>query len=400
MQRIPAAAPRADRRIEFSRSSTDRVAFGVCSGVARRYGIDTYVVRIAVLLLTLTGGLGVVVYLLGWAISAPPDEAVAGRLAEPGVLPARSAAVAAATAGLLMTARNVGLWPGDGIMVPAIVVASGSALLWYRGRELHSGGDPLERALQGRTTPVRALAGVALALSGLVALVAGGVHVQQLPAALAALAMALAGAAVLVGPYVVRLTTQLRDEERARIRDQERNDMAAHLHDSVLQTLALMQRAAADPRRMVMLARRQERELRSWLYDARASAEAGSLTARAEAIAAEVELDHGLPIDLVVVGDVEVTAAVDSLLLAVREATVNAAKHSQADVVSIYIEVEPGSVTAFVRDKGVGFDPAVIGEDRRGIDMSIRDRIGRADGRAVLESALGAGTEWELSVPR
>ena len=258
----------------------------------------------------------------------------------------------------------------------------------------------MERVLQGRTTPVRALAGVALALSGLVALVAGGVHVQQLPAALAALAMALAGAAVLVGPYVARLTTQLRDEERARIRDQERNDMAAHLHDSVLQTLALMQRAAADPRRMVMLARRQERELRSWLYDVRASAEPGSLTARAEAIAAEVELDHGLPIDLVVVGDAEVTAAVDALLLAVREATVNAAKHSQADLVSIYIEVEPNAITAFVRDKGVGFDPTLVGSDRRGIAMSIRDRIGRADGRAVLDSAPGAGTEWELSVPR
>ncbi len=154
-------------------------------------------------------------------------------------------------------------------MVPAIVVASGSALMWYHGRESHPEGDPLERVLQGRATPLRALGGVALALAGVVALVARGVRVDQLPAALAALAMALAGAAVLVGPYVGRLTTQLRDEERARIRDQERNDMAAHLHDSVLQTLALMQRAAADPRRMVMLARRQERELRSWLYDAK-----------------------------------------------------------------------------------------------------------------------------------
>ncbi len=400
MEHTPAAARRANRRIEFSRSSTDRVLFGVCSGVAKRYGIDTYVVRIALLLLTLTGGLGVILYLIGWAISTPPDDAPGNTTTEPGVLSARSAAVAAATGGLLMTARNVGLWPGDGIMVPAIVVASGSALLWYRGRELHPGGDPLERVMQGSTTPVRALAGVALALSGLVALVAGGVHVQQLPAALAALAMALAGAAVLVGPYVARLTTQLRDEERARIRDQERNDMAAHLHDSVLQTLALMQRAAADPRRMVMLARRQERELRSWLYDVRASAAAGTLSARAEAIAAEVELDHGLPVDLVVVGDVEVTVAVDALLLAVREATVNAAKHSQADLVSIYIEVEPSSITAFVRDKGVGFDLAEIGADRRGIAMSIRDRLERTGGRAHLDSASGAGTEWELSVPR
>jgi signal transduction histidine kinase/phage shock protein PspC (stress-responsive transcriptional regulator) len=400
MEHTRAATRRADHRIEFSRSSTDRVLLGVCSGVARRYGVDTYVVRIALLLLTLTGGLGVVLYLVGWAISTPPDDAQGRAVAEQGTMSARSGAVAAAAGGVLMTARNLGLWPGDGIMVPAVVVASGSALLWYRGRDLHPEGDPLERVLQGRTTPVRALAGVALALSGLVALVAGGVHVEQLPAALAALAMALAGAAVLIGPYVARLTTQLRDEERARIRDQERNDMAAHLHDSVLQTLALMQRAAADPRRMVMLARRQERELRSWLYDVRASAAAGSLSARAEVIAADVELDHGLPVDLVVVGDAEVTPGVDALLLAVREATVNAAKHSDADLVSIYIEVEPTSVTAFVRDKGVGFAPSEVAEDRRGIAMSIRDRIERAGGRAVLDSASGAGTEWELAVPR
>lgn len=398
MQSTPAAR-RAGRRAEFHRSSTDRVLVGVCGGVARRYGIDAYVVRIAVLLLTLTGGLGVVLYLLGWAVSEGPADVAGQPDAGAPVVPTRSLAVVAATGGLLMTARNIGVWPGDALMVPAVVVASGSALMWYRGRETHPDGDPLERVLHGRVTPLRSLGGVALALAGVVALAAGGVRVAQLPAALAALAMALAGAAVLVGPYIGRLTTELRDEERARIRDQERNDMAAHLHDSVLQTLALMQRAAADPRRMVMLARRQERELRSWLYDVRASAAAGSLSVRAEAIAAEVELDHGLPVDLVVVGDVDVSPKVEALLLAVREATVNAAKHSEADLVSIYVEVEPHNVTAFVRDKGIGFAPAEIGDDRRGIAMSIRDRIERVGGRAVLDSARGAGTEWELVVP-
>jgi signal transduction histidine kinase len=393
-------APGAERRPTFQRSSTDRMLFGVCGGLARRYGVDAYVVRIALLLLTLTGGLGVVLYVAAWALSATPEAMPTTDQLEPNVVTTRTLAAAAATGGLLMTARNVGLWPGDTIMVPAVVVAAGSALLWYRGRELHPDGDPLERVLEGRTTPLRALGGVALALAGVVALVARGVRVDQLPAALAALAMALAGTAVLVGPYIGRLTTQLRDEERARIRDQERNDMAAHLHDSVLQTLALMQRAAADPRRMVMLARRQERELRSWLYDSKTSAVVGSMSARAEGIAAEVEFDHGLPVDLVVVGDVAVTPSVDALLLAVREATVNAAKHSNADQVSIYIEVEPDTITAFVRDKGIGFSAAEIGDDRRGIAMSIRDRIGRVGGRAVLESAGGAGTEWELVVPK
>jgi signal transduction histidine kinase len=256
--------------------------------------------------------------------------------------------------------------------------------------------------LQGRTTPVRALAGVVLAIAGVGAFAAGGVKIRQLPAALAALAMALAGAGVLVGPYVARLTTQLRDEERARIRDQERNNMAAHLHDSVLQTLALMQRAAADPRRMVMLARRQERELRSWLYDTRgiAATSTGSLNARAEAMAADVELVHGLPVDVVVVGDAEMTPSLEALLLAMREAAVNAVKHAHADHVSLYVEVEPGEVTGFVRDKGVGFALREVGDDRRGITMSIRDRIERVGGRATLETAPGAGTEWELVVPR
>jgi signal transduction histidine kinase len=393
-------APHVARRVEFARSSSDRMLFGVCGGAARRYGVDAYVVRIALLLLTLAGGLGVILYVVGFALSRSPDELPPPEAVEPGLVSARTVAVAAATGGLLMTARNIGLWPGDAIMVPAIIVAAGSALMWYHGREAHHEGDPLERVLQGRATPLRALGGVALAMAGVVALVARGVRVDQLPAALAALAMALAGAAVLVGPYIGRLTTQLRDEERARIRDQERNDMAAHLHDSVLQTLALMQRAASDPRRMVMLARRQERELRSWLYDAKSNAEVGSLSARAEGIAAEVELDHGMPVDLIVVGDIEVTGAVDALLLAVREATVNAAKHATADLVSVYIEVEPNTVTAFVRDKGVGFSAAEIGQDRRGIAMSIRDRIERVGGRATLESAPGAGTEWELVVPR
>jgi signal transduction histidine kinase/phage shock protein PspC (stress-responsive transcriptional regulator) len=386
-------------RLEFARSSTDRMLFGVCGGAARRFGVDAYVVRLALLLLTLTGGLGVVLYVVGWAVSRPAEELPPPKPIDPRLVTARSIAVAAATGGLLMTARNIGVWPSDTIMIPAVIVASGSALLWYRGRDSHA-ADPLERVLQGRVTPMRTLGGIALAFAGVVALVARGVRVDQLPAALASLAMALAGAAVLIGPYLGRLTTQLRDEERARIRDQERNDMAAHLHDSVLQTLALMQRAAADPRRMVMLARRQERELRSWLYDAKASTSSGSLSARAEGIAAEVELDHGLPVDLVVVGDVTVTPSIDALLLAVREATVNAAKHAEADLVSIYIEVEPHSITAFVRDKGVGFSETGIGDDRKGIARSIRDRIDRVGGRAVLESTAGAGTEWELMVPR
>ena len=388
-----------ERHSFFVRSSTDRVMLGVAGGFARKYGVDSYLIRIGLLLLTLTGGLGVILYLGCWVLSAAANDEVVAPV-EPRLAETRSMAAAAAVGALLIAARNIDVWPGDALMLPAVVVAGGSALVWYRSRGASEVTDPLERVLQGRATPLRALAGGSLAFFGVVALVARGVALKQLPAALAAVAMALAGAAVLIGPYIGRLTAHVRDEERARIRDAERNAMAAQLHDSVLQTLALMQRATDDPRRMLMLARRQERELRSWLYDNKAGVAVGMLSVRAEELAAEVELDHGLPVDLVVVGDCELSTATEALLLAVREATVNAAKHSQADQVSIYIEVEPTVVTAFVRDKGVGFKLASIRGDRRGIALSIRDRVEHAGGRAVLESGPGRGTEWELMVPR
>ncbi len=373
---------------------------GVAGGFARKYGVDSYLIRIGLLLLTLTGGLGVILYLACWALSTAASDSVVVPQVEPRLAETRSMAVAAAIAALLLAARNVDIWPGDALMLPAVVVAGGSALVWYRNRGESDVTDPLERVLQGRATPLRSLAGGALAFFGVVALVARGVKFEQLPAALAAVAMALAGAAVLIGPYVGRLTTQVHDEERQRIRDVERNAMAAQLHDSVLQTLALMQRATDDPRRMLMLARRQERELRSWLYDSKSGVAVGMLSTRAEEIAAEVELDHEVPVDLVVVGDCELTTATESLLLAVREATVNAAKHAHADQVSIYVEVEPTRVTAFVRDKGVGFNAASVTASRRGIALSIRDRVEHAGGRAILESGPGRGTEWELVVPR
>jgi len=390
----------AERRSLFVRASSDRMVLGVAGGLSRQYGVDAYLIRIGLLLLTLTGGLGVILYLACWVLSSAATENDVVAPVKPQLASARSLAAIAATGALLFAARNVGLWPGDALMLSAVVVASGSALVWYRSRDDSDVTDPLERVLEGRATPLRALAGGALAFAGVVALAARGVKLEQLPAALAAVAMALAGAAVLIGPYVGRLTAHVRDEERERIRDVERNAMAAQLHDSVLQTLALMQRATDDPRRMLLLARRQERELRSWLYDNKSGVAIGTLSVRAEQIAAEVELDHGLPIDLVVVGDAELTAATEALLLAVREATVNAAKHSDADQVSIYLEVEPHVVTAFVRDKGVGFEPGAVGSDRRGIALSIRDRVERAGGRALVESGPGRGTEWEMMVPR
>jgi signal transduction histidine kinase len=212
--------------------------------------------------------------------------------------------------------------------------------------------------------------------------------------------LAVAGLTVVFGPYLGRLARELGDERRERVRTEERDAMAAHLHDSVLQTLALVQRRADQPREVVALARAQERELRAWLYGRAGEREADSFAAAVEAIAAEIEAMHGIDVDVVTVGDCPVAGDVLALLAATREAIVNAAKHSGADAVSVYVEVEPAKVGVSVRDRGKGFDPATVPDDRRGIADSIRARLQRHGGKATVTSAPGEGTEVELEVRR
>jgi signal transduction histidine kinase len=180
--------------------------------------------------------------------------------------------------------------------------------------------------------------------------------------------------------------------------------MASRVHDSVLQTLALIQRRAGDPNQVIQLARAQERELRSWLFDGRAP---GSMEGQAETVAdgvrliqQEVEAQHGTPVDAVTVGDCELDDDLSALLAAAREATVNAAKWSGADVVSLFAEVEPASVSLFVRDRGRGFDPATVPGDRKGLAESVQARVARRGGTATIRSAPGQGTEVALTIPR
>jgi signal transduction histidine kinase len=218
-----------------------------------------------------------------------------------------------------------------------------------------------------------------------------------------AVAVTIAGLAVILGPWIRRLLTELRDERRERIRSEERADVAAHLHDSVLQTLALIQRNADRPRELAALARRQERELRTWLYgDRTASANGhdGSLAVAVDTMAGEVEDLHGIEVEVVTVGECPVDGRVDALLQAAREATVNAAKHAGVDVVSLYVEAEPDRITAYVRDRGHGFDPATVSDDRRGIASSIRERMTRNGGSATIASTPGDGTEVTLELKR
>jgi signal transduction histidine kinase len=192
-------------------------------------------------------------------------------------------------------------------------------------------------------------------------------------------------------------------EREARALAEERGQMAAHVHDSVLQTLALIQRSADDPQNVVRLARAQERELRAWLFEGRAPGSIGDeVTLLAEGVGLlqrHVEADHGITVQVVMVGDCPLTEGLRALLDAAREATVNSAKWSGAPQVSLYAEVEPGAVMLFVRDRGQGFDPAAVPADRQGIAQSIRARMARYGGTVVIRSAPGEGTEVELKMP-
>ena len=398
--RAPALDPTTGvGRLRFRRHPTDRLATGVAGGLAARWRADSYVVRFAFVVLALAGGVGVLAYGVAWALSEPPG---ADDVADP-VVPERSVAIGLCTVAVLLVLRSLGLWPGDGIMASAGIVALGAALMWHGDRRPRSSVDPFERLVTGQFSLPRVAGGLLLVGAGLVGL-NGDQRLSSVPRIGASLALAVAGVAVVLGPFAGRLVRDLRATERERIRTEERAEIAAQLHDSVLQTLALMQRSATDPRRMVLLARRQERELRHWLYGASAESTtvrdgSRTLAREAEAIAAEIELDHDLPVELVVVGDHPMDDAATALLGAIREATVNVAKHAGADDVAVYVEVNEASLLAFVRDKGCGFDPTAVPGDRHGIDASIRARLQRVGGRARLETAPGAGAEWELEVP-
>ena len=204
------------------------------------------------------------------------------------------------------------------------------------------------------------------------------------------------GLALITGPWWMRLMSQLGVERSERIRSQERAEIAAHLHDSVLQTLALIQRNSGSPREVARLARGQERELRTLLYGRRTSA--GDLDAELRAVAGEVEDAYAISIDVVVVGDVALDDDLAAAVAAAREAMVNAAKHAGVNAVSVYAEVEGPTVSIFVKDRGVGFDPSDVADDRQGVRGSIIGRVERHGGSVAVESTPGSGTEITITM--
>jgi signal transduction histidine kinase/phage shock protein PspC (stress-responsive transcriptional regulator) len=370
---------------------SDRVIAGVASGWADRWGVEPTVVRAAVGLLTLVGGLGAVLYGLAAVLSTDS-------LPEPPPRPAgvdrwrREAAIGCATAALLLLARAIGLWPGDGIMVPAAAIAVGISVVWSHGRVGRTPAGWSLRALQ-------VVAGLVLLVAGVVSLASRTGGLGAVGASASAIAVVVGGLAIFAAPALGRLLRRLDAERAARIREDERATVAAHLHDSVLQSLVLMQRTN-DPRRMTAIARRQERELRSWLYGTTHDGEPASLHAAIDALAVAIEDDHDVRVEAVVVGDQPLDDASRALLAAVREAVVNAACHAGVDRVDVFVEADDAELTGFVRDTGKGFDPTDVAEDRRGISESIIGRVQRLGGTAVLTSHPGSGTEVEIRVPR
>jgi signal transduction histidine kinase len=307
-------------------------------------------------------------------------------------------------AGVLLALRGIGLWLGDGVVWPAALVAFGSAVIWTRGdqatRAKWLARMPSWIREEDESRPrIRTLVGALVIALGAWAFLSSNPPLDLFDNAPLAVATVVVGLAVIAGPGIWRLVRQASDERRERIRQEERAEMAAHLHDSVLQTLALIQRTE-DPNEMVALARGQERELRTWLYGKTKPGGEGSLSAALDAVAVEVERAHRTRIEIVMVGDCPLDDGVRALVHACREAFVNAARHSGARGVSAYVEVEDDQVTAYVRDQGVGFSREAVPDDRHGIAESIEGRMERNGGVAVIDSAIGHGTEVRLRIPR
>ena len=384
----------------FARRGDHRVVAGVAGGFADRHGADALVVRCAVFLLAFMGGIGVALYAFGGFVSRPPGTDVGS--AHP-LDPRRNLSVGAVTLGTALVTRALHLWPGDAFMVPLMVVVAGIAIAGVlrpgAGRSA-SGAAPLADVLAGKHARARVIVGAALVALGLVLVGVQDDVSGRLRSGVFATAVTIVGVAILFAPWLARLTQEVAEERRQRIRSEEREAMAAHLHDSVLQTLALIQRTADDPRRTVALARQQERELREWLYGTAAEGEAGSSLAGAvRAMAGEVEALYGVRIEAVVVGDLTVDERTSALTAALREACVNAAKHSGVAEASLYVEVGDSAVEGWVRDRGRGFERETGPSDRRGIAQSIEGRMERVGGTATVDSTPGQGTEVHVVLP-
>ncbi len=389
-------------RPRLERSRSDRVIGGVAAGIGQHLGIQPTAVRIAFVVLSAAFGFGIVVYLLAWLL-APLEaaDAAAARRTRHLIRPTMRQALGGALilAGGLLLLFVSGFWFGEALAWPVSLAAIGFAILWARSSEERTGRWPLDAVIGSRLSVPRLAIGSLLILGAMVVFLAANTSLRAVGSTLLAAFVAIAGLALIIGPWAWNIGRELVEERSTRIRTEARAEMAAHLHDSVLQTLALIQRAP-ESREMASLARTQERELRAWLYGRAPTLAGARLRDAVDSMAGRVEREQHVRVEAIVVGDVDLDERVGALVAAVGEATLNAARHSGATEVSVYVEVEEEAVSAFVRDLGTGFDPDAVAADRRGIADSIVGRLERHGGSASITSRPGSGTEVAMRLPR
>jgi signal transduction histidine kinase len=395
------------------RAADGRLAGGVAAGLAAKTGFSVTVIRAIFCITALISGFGLAIYVLAWLFLPAVDQQAT--IASRAFTDLRGLALAAVTASMIVVALVIVSILGIGILSsfswPLVLAATGMVLIWRNA-------DPAEQtAMRALAQPVldvgdagtrsrlrlRIVLACAMLIGGLATLLSVR-NARELLAPLGGVVLVIGAVVVLLGPWWLRVARAAMVERQARVRAEERTEIAARVHDSVLQTLALIQRRADSPQQVIQLARAQERELRSWLFDGRAPGSmdglATTLAGGVRLIQQDVEAQHGVAVEAVTVGDCEIDDDLSALLAAAREATVNAAKWSGAKVVSLFAEVEPAEVSVFIRDRGRGFDPEAVADDRKGVAESIKARMARRGGSATVKSVLGEGTEVALTMHR
>ncbi|MEU5028531.1 PspC domain-containing protein [Streptomyces milbemycinicus] len=413
----PPAAEPPPRKLY--RSAEGRMVGGVARGLAGHLGLPVSWVRFVFIALLMAEGFGALVYALFWfvvplgfgGVETPRPASERGADGGRRILSRKPDkgqvfALLALLVGMGVFVENFQLGRANTYIWPLLLIGAGVALVW-RQADNSRRAQWVELSRRKQVLPIaRGAAGVVLVGAGVTGIVVLQGSAKHLGAVLQAALAVLVGIALLAGPYLVRMAQDLSEERLMRIRAQERAEVAAHVHDSVLHTLTLIQRNAEDPREVARLARAQERELRAWLYrpEGRGKDEAEEPDTLAEAVkaaAAEVEDHHGVPIEVVVVGDCPLDEKLAAQLQAAREAMVNAAKYGgDGGAVQVFAEVEGATVFISVRDRGPGFDLDAVPEDRMGVRESIIGRMRRNGGTARLRSAPDGGTVVELEMER
>ncbi len=373
---------------------------GVSAALADEVGVEPFVVRVAFVVLATAGGWGVVLYGALWVAMATTGVEADVTRSEPKASNETNRLVGLGMIffGLILFFRLLGGGFVDSVVWPVALFGAGIAVAHEQGVDLSRagrlGGDSDRSAFL-----VRVAGGAVLVVAGIILAVSLNFSLSTVRDSVLVAGIVIAGVGLVLGPWVVGLVNDLTEERGARIRSDERAQVAAHLHDSVLQTLTLIQRRADDSA-VVTLARKQERELRNWLYGREPTAGIRSFRAGLEHELGEIEALHHVPIELVTVGDAEVDERLAAVLAATREAAVNAVVHSGSATVDVFAEVTPVGVDVFIRDTGTGFDPAAVSGDRRGLADSIIGRVERLGGSVVVDTEAGVGTEVELHLSR